>query len=119
MKEKGFSKIVRDLITREGGHVSMVEAHQSCPGIPDLSYCIHGVEGFIELKAGKDAELRPGQIKWIKDRTKAGGRVCILWLNDETVYRVMPRRLYDRDWKVAKHREALLVELNIPFITSD
>lgn len=42
-------------------------------GIPDLSYCCYGREGWVELKAGPCIEVRPTQVSWFKDRIKAGG----------------------------------------------
>lgn len=42
-------------------------------GIPDCNYCYAGVEGWLELKAGPDIEVRPTQLVWFRDRIKAGG----------------------------------------------
>lgn len=49
-------------------------------GIPDMNYCHHGVEGWIECKAtdGWVVDLRPEQVAWMMRRHRAGGRVWIL-----------------------------------------
>ena len=54
-------------------HISWVESHETVLGIPDLNYCYKEVEGWIELKAGPDIEVRSSQVRWMKDRIKAGG----------------------------------------------
>jgi hypothetical protein len=62
------------------GHFSRVESHETSSGIPDVDYCIAGVEGHIELKYGKDRgpKIRGSQVKWFRDREKRGGRPWIL-----------------------------------------
>ena len=50
------------------------------PGVPDVNYCIGGMEGWLELKATENwsVPFRPGQPGWIARRVRAGGRVFIL-----------------------------------------
>lgn len=57
------------------GHFSRVESHEQSAGIPDVDYCILGVENHVELKYGKEKrpKIRPTQVKWFRDRVKAGG----------------------------------------------
>jgi hypothetical protein len=78
------------------GHYSRIESDAS-PGFPDVSYCIDGVEGTIELKEARNPKakypfkqggLRPTQLRWIKDRVAAGGRVWILARIGKAVYMV-------------------------------
>lgn len=52
---------------------SWVESHYTSPGIPDLNYCCNGIEGWVELKAGPDLEVRATQVMWMEDRVSAGG----------------------------------------------
>jgi len=57
------------------GHFSRVESHETSSGIPDVDYCIRGVEGHIELKfaRGKIPKIRGTQVRWFRDRAKQGG----------------------------------------------
>jgi hypothetical protein len=61
------------------------------PGIPDVDFCVRGIEGKIELKDrpqppvrantpafGEEKGLRGDQIGWISRRVKHRGRVFIL-----------------------------------------
>lgn len=77
MSEKDFRKEVVDGLSGPNSHVSCVESHETSAGIPDIDYCIHGVEGHVELKyskkGGKQPRLRPTQKKWMRERIKAGG----------------------------------------------
>jgi len=76
VNEAKFSKVVCGIIVARGGQVSKVEAHASANGIPDLDYCLGGIEGHIELKVareGKASTVRPSQRIWMRDRTNAGG----------------------------------------------
>lgn len=72
------------------GHIIRVE-NPLDPGMPDVNYCIEGVEGWLELKMAiscpKTKELRdctlrvsirPVQPIWWQERLKVGGRVHIL-----------------------------------------
>lgn len=65
-----------------GIHFSRVESHSTSPGIPDLSYCVNSVEGFMELKSWdpkKGFRLRQSQVAWTRARDRAGGRVFLLF----------------------------------------
>jgi len=66
-----------------------VESPSTSPGIPDLSYCHRGVEGWIELKCGPLVEVRATQVNWFEDRIAAGGWPLFLaqWGTD---YMIVP-----------------------------
>ena len=59
-------------------HVSWVESHATAIGIPDVSYCCRGTEGWIEMKAGPGLEVRAAQVLWMEARILAGGHPLIL-----------------------------------------
>ena len=88
MSEHNLWVRIRDKIAYSGHFVRMEFNPEA--GIPDVDYCIRGVEGKIELKysATRPARegtsvfanggLRDAQIVWIYNRVKHGGRVWIL-----------------------------------------
>ncbi len=57
-------------------------------GVPDVNWCIQGVEGWLELKhvpkwparptSRVDVGLRPSQRDWLKDRWRCGGNAYVL-----------------------------------------
>jgi hypothetical protein len=71
------------------GHFNRIE-NSVVAGTPDVSFCINGIERFIELKyknkfpanvktpVFKRGGLRKAQIIWHYRRTKAGGKSFIL-----------------------------------------
>jgi hypothetical protein len=48
-------------------------------GIPDSNYCCQGVEGWVEFKTetGWLVRLRPFQISWLLQRSRAGGNCFV------------------------------------------
>ena len=63
------------------GHFSRVESGETSVGIPDVDYCIDGIEGHLEIKYGtgdKLPKIRPSQVNWFKARHKAGGSPFLL-----------------------------------------
>lgn len=56
-----------------------VELGLTGTGVPDLNFCVDGVEGHVEMKAtgGWAVTLDPAQIGWIVTRCRHGGRVLI------------------------------------------
>lgn len=56
-----------------------VETGLTSLGVPDLNFCIEGVEGWIEMKATAHwaVTLRPNQIGWLLTRKRHGGQVFI------------------------------------------
>ena len=82
-KEKGLRQKVKDCVNSliSAGHpvhLTWIESHATALGAPDLSYCCYGVEGWIELKAGPDIEVRAAQVRWIKDHIESGGWPLLL-----------------------------------------
>lgn len=72
------------------GHFDRLE-YNPVDGIPDVDFCIDGIEGKVELKYREGAparartacyashpNLREAQEAWIKRRLRNGGRVFIL-----------------------------------------
>lgn len=71
------------------GHFTRVE-NAVAAGMPDVDFCIRGIEGRLELKHRADEParietpvfkhkgLRESQLLWIRTRVKHGGRVFIL-----------------------------------------
>lgn len=82
LRESRLWDDLRDACKGTGIHFSRVESHVTSPGIPDLSYCVNSVEGFIELKSWdpkKGFRLRRSQVAWTRARDRAGGRVFLLF----------------------------------------
>ncbi|KKM97272.1 hypothetical protein LCGC14_1169750 [marine sediment metagenome] len=90
MNESGFWRKIRNGIKNPPDtHLVRIE-NAIYSGTPDLSYCINGVEGFIELKyleawpkrestVVRIPHFRGEQRIWLHDRHIAGGR-CYLCL---------------------------------------
>ena len=73
------------------GHFSRVESHETSSGIPDVDFCIDGVEGHIELKysVNKVPKIRPSQGRWFRYRVMRGGNpwlLCHIVINGENRY---------------------------------
>ena len=69
---KGLREIDVDVQLHEERHV--VGRH----GVPDLSYGYAGQNGWIEVKYGQSAKLRPIQRNWLERRGTKGGHCFIL-----------------------------------------
>lgn len=93
--ESDFWADLRKDLPREA-HTSRVE-NPTDPGTPDVSFCLSGIEGWMELKArthipstGRvltdDHGIRPAQRIWIRDRVSAGGLVLIVVKAGEYCY---------------------------------
>jgi hypothetical protein len=94
-KENGLREIIRKALKKlqmPGISMSWVESHSTSPGIPDISYCCYGVEGWIELKCGPGIEVRPSQVLWMEERIKAGGSPLFLVQWEDTFYIVPGHR---------------------------
>ncbi len=93
-------------------HISIVESHDTSPGIPDLDICINGIEARMELKFSRENNkftLRPTQVAWFRRRNKAkGSRNFILWCQEiagDRYFHIIPgkkvphlgKRSYDQD----------------------
>lgn len=81
------------------GHFTRVE-NVAAEGTPDVNYAIHSREGWMELKSVeslpvrpttpvfKSCGLRPAQLEWIVQRTRASGTVFILAKAGDSVWLV-------------------------------
>jgi hypothetical protein len=87
MAEKDLWAILRDRV-KTIGHFERIE-NMVGVGMPDVTYCVRGVEGFIELKQIKEFPARAGTVVsvdhytpqqriWARRRISAGGRVYLL-----------------------------------------
>lgn len=76
-KEKVFQDSVIGMFKERGGHAVNVEPGITNPGMPDVNWCLAGIEGNIELKygflEGAAPTIRPNQIVWFRERIKAKG----------------------------------------------
>lgn len=75
-KEKGLRDTLKTLFGSKSHlpiSLSWIESPDTSPGVPDLSYCHNGVEGWIELKCGPRVEVKATQVNWFEDRIAAGG----------------------------------------------
>ena len=77
VKEKGFQDMVIQMFAARGGHAVNVEPGTTNPGMPDINWCLEGIEGNLELKFGFEGgaapTIRPNQIVWFRERIKAKG----------------------------------------------
>lgn len=87
MAESNLSKVLMKHF-KSVGHATRIE-NLASSGMPDVSYCIDGVEGFIENKLRAAWPQDPGRIVtlphysaqqrlWHERRATAGGRVYVL-----------------------------------------
>lgn len=77
----GLWQLLSSHITGAQVHWQRIELGAVGSGVPDLNYCIDGVEGWAELKATDTYTIpfkRPYQPSWIDRRTRAGGRVVVV-----------------------------------------
>lgn len=77
-KETVFQNMVINLFEARGAHAVNMEPNKAInPGIPDVNWCLQGIEGNVELKYGFDGGaaplIRPFQVVWFRERVKAGG----------------------------------------------
>lgn len=89
VKESELWRWLRDELTVSYKSIDLqrVESGSTSEGIPDVNYCLQGVEGWIELKVAKLTKrppyiitigLRPAQAFWLARRRRAGGRAWVL-----------------------------------------
>lgn len=90
-KETLFRTKVKKLFKSMGdaAHISWIESHATALGAPDLNYCIDGVEGWLELKASPDIEIRASQVTWMKERIKSGG-YPLFFLRWDNMFLIVP-----------------------------
>lgn len=78
--EHDLQTLIIDYITQEGGHASNVESGRTAAGIPDVDYHLD-VTNNLEIKhitKKRTSHIRPTQVKWFRDRIKAGGEPLLL-----------------------------------------
>jgi len=98
MSESDFAREVKQSLLNVDSniHISSVESHLTSAGIPDLDVCIDGEENHIELKWSWEdnaPEIRPTQVRWFKNRCKAGGNPWIfakVWAFNNCQYLLIP-----------------------------
>ena len=77
MSEKKFQDLVLELFAAKNAHAVNMEPATTNPGIPDINWCMEGIEGNLELKFahenGAVPLIRPLQLVWFRERIKAGG----------------------------------------------
>lgn len=83
MKEKNMLNYLRTCYPKT--KFTSIESPSTEPGIPDVHYKGKNWEGWIELKQGiitKEGFLkiiyRPGQVKWLTEYIKKGGRGLVI-----------------------------------------
>jgi hypothetical protein len=73
--------VMRDKVAAYG-HWERVE-NAAGSGMPDVNYCVNGVEGWVELKiaervGSKPPKLTLGQVMWAEERARNRGRAFLL-----------------------------------------
>ncbi len=101
MSESDLWKHIKNNIGHRG-HFSRVESHETSSGIPDVDYCIDGVEGHMELKFAVNAapKIRGTQVQWFRKRGKAKGNP---WMFSHLV-------LHNKDYYLL-HRTSAMIDL--------
>ena len=77
MKDGNLRALEREYL--KGFHLVTIETGFTGPGVPDMNYCYHGSEGWIENKAckGWQVKIRVEQVGWMLRRQRAGGKCFI------------------------------------------
>lgn len=81
--EQDFNTALVNLL-QSVGECNAIESHETADGIPDLLYCLGGVEGHIELKSNtgtKHPHIRPSQARWARKWAGEGARVYFICYN--------------------------------------
>jgi len=94
--EQKFYYLIKDHLP---GHVNRIE-NSTGVGIPDVNFCVHGIETWLELKANVNLlvveheviqipfgtkRLRDTQLIWHGQRTGWGGRVLVAIRDGDTI----------------------------------
>ena len=96
--------MVIGLFKIKNAHAVNMEPSATNPGIPDINWCMSGIEGNLELKFKKDdlamPLIRPAQIVWFRERIRAGGYPMVAYYVEskeytDEVYIVQGRYLED------------------------
>lgn len=90
---------------RAAWHVQRHEDRYS-PDIPDSSFTYRGVTGWIENKSSDPPKrdtpfpmpkLRPGQLNWMRERSRHGGVCLIAWRIGQRVLFIDPLDVVEHD----------------------
>lgn len=88
--EKAFQDMVMGLLQDKKAHAVNMEPGTTNPGIPDINWCLEGIEGHLELKFGCNGfpapKIRGTQIVWFRERIKAGGYPMFAYYIEEPDY---------------------------------
>jgi len=91
---------IRHKFEQGGARVYRVEA-VATPGFPDVVWCPYMLgPKFIELKAGR-LKFRPAQVKFIKDITKAGCEMFVIWQKEQRGQILVYEARALLDWSVS------------------
>ena len=85
MNEHNTWEWLRD-VALPNGHYSRIEAPETAPGFPDVTFSILGCDGTIELKYGtgavpfpnEDKGLHKSQLIWFRQNCAVGGNCWII-----------------------------------------
>lgn len=77
MRDGGLTKLFMSKI--EQAHFQPVESWSTGQGVPDLNFCIAGIDGWIEMKktATNSVGITGEQVAWAERRGRNGGRVFL------------------------------------------
>ena len=83
--------------------------------MPDLNWCMVGIEANLELKVGDEEgrapSIRPSQVRWFRDRVAAGGYPMFAYLcnreNHASEVHVFRGELYEELAKAKTMRQVL------------
>ncbi len=86
--EKKFQDMVMELFRIKEAHAVNMEPGTTNPGIPDVSWCLEGIVGQLELKYGcgkrkRAPHVRTSQVVWFRERMKAGGYPMLAYYIEE------------------------------------
>ena len=113
-KESQLWTLVRQHLPKDA-HVQRIETGLTGKGVPDLNYCLHGKEIWVELKSieGNKSQLSPFQIAWLHKRTKAGGNCFVLIRKNKEIKLYQPENLTELQklsWK-----DDPIITLTVPY----
>lgn len=88
--EKTFKYWICWLLEETSFHTTMHERTQNALGVPDVSFGIRGINGWIEFK-WNTGKTRAGQVNWMNKRAATGGHCYVC--------RGFPDKLELLDWQ--------------------
>jgi len=102
-----------------GCHVTRIE-NTTCSGVPDVNFCLDGIEYWLELKivTERGAVLRKFQYAWGKQRILRQGRVYIIGYDSKEQIYYLQNMLFASVCSVVD-REHLLIGIEDAFKSVD